>query len=206
MARKLKYQGDKYSLTGQEREFAEKNHQLIYKFLHQKKWSIDEYYGEAATGYLIAVMEYSRRRDLHKYKFSTVAYRKMHTYIRNEMESCRRYYGHIEFSMDQNVRLPEGILGDGESTCYKDFIPDPRDFYIKAENHEDMRRLLGRIIFHLTDVQREHMLLKLEGCKANEIMKKQHRSFTDYHEDSDAIKKAVQTVLYGNMGKDEIMH
>lgn len=191
----MKYQGGEYSLTRQERKFAEKNHQLIYKFMHQKKLEIDEYYGEAATGYLIAVMEYSRRRDLQKYKFSTIAYRKMHTYIWNEMESNRRYYSHIEFSIDQNTRLPEGFPEDGGSTCYKDFIVEHRDYYAQTEQHEDMRRLLGRIRCYLTDMQQEHMGMKLEGCKMNEIMRKQHISFTDYHKDSDAIKRAVQTVL-----------
>lgn len=186
MAPVLKYQGSGYRLTPEEKVFAEGNHNLIYKFLHQKGLPADEYYGEAATGYVIAVMEYRRRPELQKYRFSVIAYKKMHTSVWNEMVSRGRYQGHIGFSMDDRME-------NGEPRG--DQIPDPADHFLLAGQREEMERLLGQILPVLTRLQREILLMKMEGFRMNEIMKRQKRSFVDLFRDDAVVKERVASVL-----------
>ena len=42
-------------MTERQRRFAAKNHNLIYRYLHEKGWEVSEYYDIAAFGYLRAV-------------------------------------------------------------------------------------------------------------------------------------------------------
>ena len=43
-------------MTEEQRRYAAENHDLIYRFLREKGWSVDEYYDVAAFGYLTAVI------------------------------------------------------------------------------------------------------------------------------------------------------
>lgn len=45
-------------MTERQRRFAAKNHNLIYRYLHEKGWEVSEYYDIAAFGYLRAVRRY----------------------------------------------------------------------------------------------------------------------------------------------------
>ena len=49
------------AMTERQRRFAAKNHNLIYRYLHEKGWEISEYYDIAAFGYLRAVRRYASR-------------------------------------------------------------------------------------------------------------------------------------------------
>lgn len=65
-------------LTAIERQFATDNHNLIYHYLHDKDLSIEDYYGAAADGLILATMAYKRKPELHdNYAFSTIAYKYM---------------------------------------------------------------------------------------------------------------------------------
>lgn len=78
--------GGKAQLTIREREFAEQNHNVIYDYLHKKRLSIDEYYDIAVFGYIKAVIAYSRRKELRKYAFTTIAWKKIAGEIQNEQK------------------------------------------------------------------------------------------------------------------------
>ena len=85
-------------LTEPQRRFAAQYHALIYGFLLEKKLEIREYYDIAAIGYLHAVQRYFTEKSLHRYRFSTIAWRSMnsslHTFQRQERrrESCEQSY------------------------------------------------------------------------------------------------------------------
>ena len=85
-------------LTEPQRRFAAQYHALIYGFLLEKKLEIREYYDIAAIGYLHAVQRYFTEKSLHRYRFSTIAWRSMnsslHTFQRQERrrESCEQAY------------------------------------------------------------------------------------------------------------------
>ena len=45
-------------MTEWQRRFAAENHNLIYRYLHERGWEVSEYYDIAAFGYLRAVRRY----------------------------------------------------------------------------------------------------------------------------------------------------
>ena len=60
-------------LNDTQRIFADKNHNLVYKFLHEKNLPASEYYDIVIFGYLRAVQRYLTDPNLAGYSFSTVA-------------------------------------------------------------------------------------------------------------------------------------
>lgn len=76
-------------MTDEQRQFAEENHGLIYKFLstyHYSLNAVEDYYGLAAIGYCKAVITYDKERDV---AFSTYAYACMLTEIRHDKQLVR---------------------------------------------------------------------------------------------------------------------
>ena len=63
--------------TKEEQQFAEDNHGIIYTFLNEKQLSEDDYYDVVVFGYLRAVQEYFDNKRICKYKFSTLAWKRM---------------------------------------------------------------------------------------------------------------------------------
>ena len=64
-------------LTPLERDFAEKNHNLVYKFLNDYHLPEDEYYDIIVFGYLKAVKRYNSNANLQRLGFSTIAWKSM---------------------------------------------------------------------------------------------------------------------------------
>ncbi len=84
-------------MTDEQRHFAADNHGLIFSFLNKYGWDEREYYDIAAFGYLSAVKRYLARPELHRYAFSTIAWKSMERSIasflraeaqRTEAEQC----------------------------------------------------------------------------------------------------------------------
>ena len=65
------------AMTERQRRFAAKNHNLIYRYLHEKGWEVSEYYDIAAFGYLRAVRHYLTEPGLSIYAFSSIAWQAM---------------------------------------------------------------------------------------------------------------------------------
>lgn len=65
------------AMSEEQRQYAAKHHDLIYAFLHEQQWTVDEYYDIAAFGFLRAVMRYQSEAHLQKYSFSIIAWRAM---------------------------------------------------------------------------------------------------------------------------------
>ncbi len=75
--------------TKEEQAFAEENHDLVYAFLNEKKLSETDFYDIVIFGYLRAVQEYCRTGGLSKYRFSTLAWKRMHHILMD-------YYKYLE--------------------------------------------------------------------------------------------------------------
>ena len=84
-------------LNDTKRIFADKNHNLVYKFLHEKNLPASEYYDIVIFGYLRAVQRYLTDPNLAGYSFSTVAWRAMEGEV-------------------VNTHRPEGRRNDGPRT------------------------------------------------------------------------------------------
>lgn len=97
-------------LTEAQRRFAAQYHALIYGFLLEKKLEIREYYDIAAIGYLHAVQRYFTEKSLHRYRFSTIAWRSMNSSLNTFRRQEQRRQSH-EFSYDAAVRKCQKLRG-----------------------------------------------------------------------------------------------
>ena len=84
-------------LNETQRIFADKNHNLVYKFLHEKNLPASEYYDIVIFGYLRAVQRYLADPNLAGYSFSTVAWRAMEGEVVNTHRTDKRRFRVIRF-------------------------------------------------------------------------------------------------------------
>lgn len=80
-------------LTEQEKQFAEKNHGLVYSFLYRYKYNVDDFYDIVIFGFLKAVQVYQRKVGVkRKYDFPFIAWQYMRSEIGNHfrMESAMK--------------------------------------------------------------------------------------------------------------------
>lgn len=101
-------------LTEEQRRFAEQNHALVYKFLHQHELSVDDYYDIVIFGFLLAVQRYLTDASLAPYAFSTVAWSAMESALRNHRRTARRKLRlrtgsgrHGRYRLNRAASLPE---------------------------------------------------------------------------------------------------
>ena len=102
-------------LTEAQRRFAAQYHALIYGFLLEKKLEIREYYDIAAIGYLHAVQRYFTEKSLHRYRFSTIAWRSMNSSLNTFRRQEQRRQSHVACRF--SVILPRNPLPDIQSAC-----------------------------------------------------------------------------------------
>ena len=84
-------------LNDTKRIFADKNHNLVYKFLHEKNLPASEYYDIVIFGYLRAVQRYLTDPNLAGYSFATVAWRAMEGEVVNTHRTDKRRFRVIRF-------------------------------------------------------------------------------------------------------------
>ena len=84
-------------LNDTQRIFADKNHNLVYKFLHEKNLPASEYYDIVIFGYLRAVQRYLTDPNLAGYSFATVAWRAMEGEVVNTHRTDKRRFRVIRF-------------------------------------------------------------------------------------------------------------
>lgn len=104
-------------LTEAQRRFAAQYHALIYGFLLEKKLEIREYYDIAAIGYLHAVQRYFTEKSLHRYRFSTIAWRSMNSSLNTFRRQEQRRQSH-EFPIRLRIRrLTTPLMHFGQDCC-----------------------------------------------------------------------------------------
>ena len=77
-------------LTDAQRDFAEKNHDLVHQYLRVKGLREDDYYDIVVFGYLRAVQVYDEKPELRQYKFQTIAFKRMYATLWNHFRDMRR--------------------------------------------------------------------------------------------------------------------
>ena len=148
-------------LTDEQRELAEKNHNLIYKFAYKRNILIDEYYGILATGLCNAAKIY----DSNKGEFSTIAFRCME----NELYMFWR-------SLQKKSCIPNELVYsiDSEEKSFK----EPFDFchFDKLEYDimiEELKDILNdnemKIIKMLLDGEIQSEIAEKMGCKRQNV-------------------------------------
>lgn len=161
-------------LTEEEKEMAEKYHNMVYAFLHQKGYDIEEYYDIAVMGYLKAVQKYSRDDNLKlKWSFKAICYNDMHREIGNQIKKD-----------NTKKRMPEGGFTsldyqdeDSNETLINSIVTATLedDFFAEYDRLEEADRIKD-ILYQLTDIQRKIAILKAGGKPMQYITKKLHMS------------------------------
>lgn len=114
-------------LTVEEQRFAEENHHIIFLYLRDRKLDPDEWYDIVVFRYLLAVKNWFRRPDLHRWKFATIARQGMRSAIGNYLDKERRRI--------RTVSLEETVPGY-ENVSYMDIITADNLDYINYGEEE----------------------------------------------------------------------
>ena len=155
-------------LNDTQRIFAEKNHNLVYKFLHEKNLPASEYYDIVIFGYLRAVQRYLTDPNLAGYSFATVAWRAMEGEVVNTHRTDKRRFRVIRF-----VRPRQSYTGH----LTRRSTPTVTDE--EALRESEVALLLHALAKRVTPQQMEIIRLRTKGYQTNEIAQMQNTSL--YH-------------------------
>lgn len=146
-----------HELTPKQQLFASEHHNLVYKFLHTKELSTEEYYDVVIFGYLLAVQEYLEKPELSRFAFSTVAWTKMMDCVVNEWiyRSRPKRRAYVESLQDETV-----------SGSLDNLFPNRRQSMAEALDNQE---LAIRMLSHLTPKEKEIVHLKAKGYTYREI-------------------------------------
>ncbi|TQI68972.1 sigma-70 family RNA polymerase sigma factor [Clostridium sp. KNHs216] len=144
-------------LTSKERDFAERNHNLIYSYLVSKRLPYDEWYDIAAYGYILAVKEWHRHPE---YPFSRTAYYYMGGQVSHEFDRRSRQKNTANVISYDAAYVDERIesIESGENIestveikciaeCIEKSVPPNRSTLIRlfkaGYNQTEISRILG---------------------------------------------------------------
>lgn len=174
--------------TDLERNFAEENHNLVYGFLHQYGYSLENYYDIAVFGYLKAIQIYNCREDLrNKYDFPFISWQYMRSEIGNHfrMENSKKRKPmetiislDAEYSETENLYNCTGIVG-GKS---------PEMEMLETER-------LMELLNSLSDTQRKITEMKVNGYNNKEIYSALEIKPSTYYVEMKQIKNALTEMI-----------
>ncbi len=172
--------------TKNEQRFAEENHDLVYAFLNEKKLSEDEYYDVVVFGYLRAVQEYFDNKRICKYKFSTLAWKRMQYVLLDYYKYLSRPKRNATvISLDELIDSEKGLC-IANAIIYDD---------LPTEMKEEM--LMHELARQLPEREMRIVRMKVQGCKMHEIAKAERLTFQEINRLLDNIYPTVRKIFYG---------
>ena len=172
--------------TKKEQQFAEKNHDLVYAFLNEKKLSEDDYYDVVVFGYLKAVKANFDKSRTKKCSFSTLAWSKMQGELSNYykyLDSSKRNATVISF--DEPIDSEDGLC-IADTISYDDVMSELKEELLM---HELARRLPPR--------EMRIVKMKVRGDKMHEIAKAERLTFQEINRLLNSIYPMVRKIFYG---------
>lgn len=165
-------------LTDTEKDFAEANHNLVYKFLRNYGYSIEEHYSVAVLGYLKGVQAYNRKEKLKgNYNFSTVAYK----YMRAELSNDRKIENAKKRIPKENMQIMD--TEDNSSKNGK-----------SAEDEVIAKETLIEIMEILSDIQRKIFVMIAKGYSSQETISSLNMKKSTYYKELRKIKSIMENV------------
>lgn len=179
-------------LTEEERIFAEKHHDLMYRYMRIHELDIDEWYDRLIIPYLQAVKKYHEYKKFQSYKFEQIFFR--------TLDSARSNYWR---DLNRKKRCPDGGVWSLEGLCSNN-VYDDLDFYeivsdkttylidelITAEF--DARNLFNE----LEEMQyKEIIVLRLQGYDGVEIRRMMDIPEREYYKITGKIKDIVMMCM-----------
>ena len=149
-------------LTNEQRIFAAKHHDLVYRYLKENHLSKDEFYDVVIFGYINAVRDYLTKPELQKYAFSTICWRSMSRCVSNYYQERLRKLQDIEI-VSIHTALNEGDLP------LEDTIPSADNLLQQIE----IELLFHKLANIISKQQMEIIYLRNEGYALHEIASNQ---------------------------------
>lgn len=174
-------------LNDKERRFAEKNHDLVYAFLHEKNLPETLFYDVVVFGYLNAVQQYCKHNTLHRYRFSTLAWKQMNRSLSN-------YYKYLSCSKRNIQTVSLNDLVDGNDILrWIDIISYPNEVMLDLETDLLLHGLAAKLPV------REMRIIRMKVCgfKTDEIAKHESVSPRTIRRWIDGTRNTVMDVLFG---------
>lgn len=145
-------------LNQEQQQFAEQNHEVVGRFLSQKRLDAEEFYDIVIFGYLSAVQDYLEKPKLARYAFSTIAWRNMNDCLINEYTYRNR---------EKRSAVTESL--NEEYLSIDTLLPNRMQ---RAAETLDNQELLIRLLSSITPKEQEVVLLKADGYTYREIAEK----------------------------------
>lgn len=174
-------------LNSEERRFAEKNHDLVYAFLHEKGLPEIVFYDVIVFGYLNAVQQYCKHNTLRRYRFSTLAWKQMNRSLSN-------YYKYLSCAKRniQTISLDDLVV-DNDILRWIDIISYPNEVMLDLETE----LLLHALAAKLPAREMRIIRMKVNGIKTDEIAKCESVSPRTIKRWIDSTRDTVIQVLFG---------
>lgn len=167
-------------LTEQEKHITEKNHSLVYAFLHRYGYIVDEYYGIAAEGYVKGIQAYCRTMEREKqHTLAFVCWQYMRAELRNHFRNSKA-----------KKRVPvEAIVSLDNDSGY--------EFTGNATLETEVMEieLTKQLMENLSVKQRRITELKLIGYENKEIYHHLNISRTTYYRELQRIRVELEKVI-----------
>lgn len=169
-------------LTGKQQRFAEENHHLVHAFLKKRNLPESVFYDIVIFGYLRAVQEYCEVPSLHRFKFSTLAWKRM----RSSLSNHYKYLSRPKRSAP-TVSL-DALIGDEVGLYWEDVVSRPDEMMLQFETELILQAVAQRV------PQREMRIIrmKVQGERMHDIAKAEHMTFRDINK---TLSNSYQTVI-----------
>ena len=144
-------------LTATEKKLAEENHNIIYAFLKQNGYSIEEHYNIAVFGYLKGIQAYHRQKETN-YDLFYLCWQ----YMRSEMGN------HFRMENTMKRKPLETVLSfDAEYLKMENLYSRVGGKSLEDELMEQEE--LAELLDNLSEIQRKIAAMKMEGYQSKEI-------------------------------------
>ncbi len=174
-------------LTKEQQRFAEENHDLVYSFLNAKNLPESLFYDVVIFGYLRAAQEYCEVPSLHRYKFSTLAWKRMRS-------SLSDYYQYLSRPKRYaaTVSLDE-LIGEQDGLHWEDVISRQDEMMLRFETE----LLLHALASELPHRDMRIIRMKVRGDRMHDIAKAERMTFRDINKVLQDSYPTVISVLWG---------
>lgn len=180
-----------HPLTEEQKAFAESNHNLVYRFLYRKNYSVEEYYNVVILDYVMACQIYLEREDLQeKYNFPIIAYMRMNSAVSNYFKAknckCRK-------SEHGTVSIEE--LFDPKTGTAKEIVAENSDVLENIIRLDQDKCYVENLLLALSDQQGRIVLYLMEGYKEREIYKALGIGRKIYRSELEEVKVTLKNFL-----------
>ena len=171
-------------LTEEQRTLAEANHHLVYAFLKEHQLPESEYYDVVVFGLLRAAQDYCEKRRLKRYRFSTVAWKKMNCALKD----------HQRYLASQKADLAAVSIHDPISEENAKRWED-----VLHDSGGQLNAMLAELALHdlaVTPRERRILDMKCSGEKMHDIAKAEGLTFQQINKALSRLKKLLKEILY----------